>query len=316
MLKKNITTMNRILVLLFSILPHSALGNESPPIFDVHIHSYGEVSEFGAYGDQGPQGLQGSKTQALHISETFDRFEKYNIVKAVVSGSPESLTAWKKADTENRIITGLMIDAPNDYGLTVEKFKNLVRTGTVQVYGELGPYYSGTTLADPQWQPFLEVCEQYNIPVAVHTGGGPAGGTYGQHPNSRLVLGDPYLLEDVLVKYPKLRIYLMHAGEDWHEHALRLMAYYPQVYVDISALLWIEPRLQRYAREFLQNAKQAGLLDRVMFGSDQMRWPGAIDLSIDYLNSLEFLSENEKRTIYYDNAARFFENEINKDSTQ
>lgn len=62
---------------------------------------------------------------------------------------------------------------------------------------------------------------------------------------------------------------------------------------------------QRYATEFLKNAKQAGLLDRVMFGSDQMIWPEATDISVDYLNSLEFLSENDLKNIYYNNAARF-----------
>ncbi len=308
--------MKDAIVILLSIVSQSVLSDEMQPIIDVHIHSYGEVSEFGAYGERGPHGLEGSKSQAEHIQETFERFRKYNIVKAVVSGSPDSLKAWKAADDDNRIITGLMIDAPNDYGINVEKFEHLIQSGAVQVYGELGPYYSGTRLADPVWQEYLEICERYGVPVAVHTGGGPPGGTYGQHPHSRLSLGDPYLLEDVLVKYPKLRIYMMHAGIEWHEHTLRLMVNYPQVYADISVLLWVDPSLQRYAREFLRNAKEVGILDRVMFGSDQMRWPDAIDLSIEYLNSLDFLDEAEKRAIFYDNAARFFEVEIKAPSNE
>ena len=117
--------------------------------------------------------------------------------------------------------------------------------------------------------------------------------------------GDPYLIEDVLVKYPKLRIYIMHSGEDWHEHALRLMAYYPQLYSDIGAMLWVEPLTQRYMTNFLRNAKQAGYLNRVMFGSDQMRWPYAIKKSIDFLNSLTFLTKQDKQDIFYNNAARF-----------
>jgi len=42
-----------------------------------------------------------------------------------------------------------------------------------------------------------------------------------------------------------------------------------------------------------------------MFGSDNLIWPEAIDMSLDYLNSLEFLSEEDKRGILYNNAARF-----------
>ena len=147
---------------------------------------------------------------------------------------------------------------------------------------------------------------KYDIPVAVHTGGGDPGGTYSSSPKARLTLGDPYLIEDVLVKYPKLRIYMMHAGgEDWPEHGLRLMAYYPLLYTDVAVMLWVEPNTQRCIREFLRNAKHAGYLNRVMFGSDQMIWPGAIEQSILFLNSLDFLTKQDKENILYNNAAKF-----------
>jgi len=70
-------------------------------------------------------------------------------------------------------------------------------------------------------------------------------------------------------------------------------------------LLWVEPNAQRYAREFLQHAKEAGYLNRVMYGTDQMVWPHAIKKSIDYLNSLSFLTAKDKEDIFYNNAKRF-----------
>tara|TARA_R110000868_G_scaffold220806_2_gene472255 strand:+ start:6465 stop:6773 length:309 start_codon:yes stop_codon:yes gene_type:complete len=97
----------------------------------------------------------------------------------------------------------------------------------------------------------------------------------------------------------------MHSGEDWHEHAQRLMAYYPQLYSDIAAMLWVEPLTQRYVTDFLRNAKHAGYLDRVIFGSDPMKWPYAIGKSVDFLNSLDFLTEIDKEDIFYNNAERF-----------
>jgi hypothetical protein len=42
-----------------------------------------------------------------------------------------------------------------------------------------------------------------------------------------------------------------------------------------------------------------------MFGSDQMVWPHAIDASLEQLESLDFLTQAEKRNILYNNAARF-----------
>jgi predicted TIM-barrel fold metal-dependent hydrolase len=84
-----------------------------------------------------------------------------------------------------------------------------------------------------------------------------------------------------------------------------LMALFPDLHVDLGASLWVHPYCRRLARLFLEGAKESELLDRVMFGSDQMSWPHAVSLSIEYLNSLDFLTQDEKRDILYNNAAKF-----------
>jgi predicted TIM-barrel fold metal-dependent hydrolase len=272
----------------------------------MHIHSYSN-SDFGqrepASDYYGTKGSQDAKT---HREATFAAFKKFNIVKAAVSGNPGSVENWVEKDSSHRVIRGILMFAPTDYGMDSMKFEQMVKDKKVEVFGEIAPYYSGTTLSDSSWQPYLRICEKYDIPVAVHTGGGDPGGTYSWSPKARLKLGDPYLVEDVLVRYPKLRIYLMHnGGEEWHEHALRLMAYYPQLYTDIAVMLWVEPNSQRTVTEFLKNAKHAGYLSRVMFGSDQMIWPYAIEKSIKFLNSLTFLTKRDKEDIFYNNAAKF-----------
>lgn len=272
----------------------------------MHIHSYSETD----FGEREPTsdyyGEKGAANAEMHRVETFAAFKKWNIVKAMVSGNPQSVDEWTAKDSDHRVIRGILIFSPDDYGLDSVKFEQMVIEKKIEVFGEIGAYYNGTTLSDAIWQPYLRICEKYDIPVAVHTGGGDPGGTYSWSPKARLKMGDPYLIEDVLVKYPKLRIYLMHnGGEEWHEHALRLMAYYPQLYTDVAVMLWVEPNTQRTVTEFLKNAKHAGYLNRVMFGSDQMVWPYAIEKSIHFLNSLDFLTEKEKEGIFYDNAARF-----------
>jgi len=45
--------------------------------------------------------------------------------------------------------------------------------------------------------------------------------------------------------------------------------------------------------------------NRVMFGSDQMVWPGVIKRSIAVIEEAFFLSDEQKRDILYNNAARF-----------
>jgi uncharacterized protein len=42
-----------------------------------------------------------------------------------------------------------------------------------------------------------------------------------------------------------------------------------------------------------------------MFGSDEMVWPETIRVAIESIESADFLSEEQKRDIFYNNAARF-----------
>lgn len=297
--------MTKYSIVLLVLLQCFLNAQSQSKIIDMHVHSYSDSDFNNRQPPTDYYGKKGSSNAEAHRVETFAAFKKYNIVKAMVSGNPESVENWVAKDSNNRVIRGILIYTPSDYGLDTTKFEQMIKDKKIEIFGEIGPYYSGTTLSDSIWQPYLRICEKYDIPVAVHTGGGDPGGTYSWSPKARLKLADPYLIEDVLVRYPKLRIYLMHAGEDWYVHALRLMAYYPQLYTDIAVLLWVEPLDQDYAIEFLKAAKRAGYLNRVMFGSDQMVWPYSIEKSIQFLNSLSFLTRQDKEDIFYNNAARF-----------
>lgn len=42
-----------------------------------------------------------------------------------------------------------------------------------------------------------------------------------------------------------------------------------------------------------------------MFGSDGVAFPEAISLAVDAIESTEFLTEQQKEDIFYNNAARF-----------
>jgi predicted TIM-barrel fold metal-dependent hydrolase len=68
---------------------------------------------------------------------------------------------------------------------------------------------------------------------------------------------------------------------------------------------WLEQGNDRLLERFLLLAREQGVLDRVMFGSDQMRWPEAIETAVHRVKSLDYLTAEEKAGILYDNAARF-----------
>tara|TARA_Y100001980_G_C14556918_1_gene353795 strand:+ start:82072 stop:82947 length:876 start_codon:yes stop_codon:yes gene_type:complete len=289
--------MKTLLLILFSI-PYLIYAQDGvKPIIDMHLHDYTEETYFVAPSSDGtmaPPSLTEYRKQMKQI------LQKYNVVNAVLS----TIGGANELDEEGVFIPGMYTnEPPQDTTL----FKELIETGQMKVFGEIGAVYAGRTLADPEFEPYLRICERYNIPVAIHTGGGPSGIAYRCCPQFRITLGDPYTLEDVLVKHPGLKIYMMHAGEVFYEHALRLMTSYRQLYADLGVLLWVHEQPMDYAEQFLKKAKKYGLLDRVMFGSDQMVWPHAIEKSILKLDGYDFLIEKEKRMIFYENASRFLE---------
>jgi len=81
------------------------------------------------------------------------------------------------------------------------------------------------------------------------------------------------------------------------------MYMYPQVYADLSTISWIIPR--ETFHDYLGNLIRAGLGKQLMFGSDQMIWPETIGLAVEAIQSADFLTEEQKRDIFYNNAVRF-----------
>jgi predicted TIM-barrel fold metal-dependent hydrolase len=61
------------------------------------------------------------------------------------------------------------------------------------------------------------------------------------------------------------------------------------------------PAFYNYLRQLID----AGLGKRLMFGSDQMRWPDKIGEGIEAIEKAPFLTPEQKRDILYHNAARF-----------
>ena len=87
------------------------------------------------------------------------------------------------------------------------------------------------------------------------------------------------------------------------DEMLAVLYTYPQVYIDIGGNVWPYPPEFFYAQ--LRKFIDAGFGKRIMFGSDQMWWPDLIETSIAILEQCPFLTEDQKRDILYNNAARF-----------
>ncbi len=250
-----------------------------------------------------PRPLAAPATDAAVLAQTLEILERRNIY-AVTSGPLEMVTRWRAA-APGRIlpaISFLTSDGPPDAS-TVAVLRRQFAQGRFAVFAEIGAQYRGMAPDDPSLEPFYALAEELDIPVGIHMGVGPPGAPYWSDPKYRARLGDPLLLEDLLVRHPKLRLYVMHAGWPLTDHMIALMFSHPQVYVDVSCDDWDQPRAE-FHRE-LRRLVEAGYGKRIMFGSDQMVWPQTIELAIRTIEAADFLTTAQKRDIFHDNAARF-----------
>ena len=97
---------------------------------------------------------------------------------------------------------------------------------------------------------------------------------------------------------------MMHMGHPWLSETLAMLRMYPDLYLDLSVKNWVNQK--EVFHRYLKALVDAGYGKRLMFGSDQMIWPEAIGLAIEGIESAEFLTEEQKRDIFYNNAVRFF----------
>jgi len=215
--------------------------------------------------------------------------------------SGDLVEAWK-AVMPDRIIPSLMLSFASTPP-PVDSVRAWFQSGRYAALGEVTIQYQGRTPDDSAFASYLALAEELDVPVGIHIGTGPPGAPYLGFTRYRARLHSPLLLEPVLVRHPKLRTYIMHAGWPMLDDLLAVMWAHPQVYVDVGIISFGLPR--KAFHRYLERIVEAGFGQRVMFGSDQMVWPEALEHAIRAIESAEFLSEQQKRDILYENAARF-----------
>ena len=292
-------------------------NTKSYPIIDIHMHAF----QWNKYGDPPPPNLiTGKRPTARSNNEAIEAYiaemDRYNIVLAVGSGQLEMVKEMKE-HVLNRFISGIEFPKyTSPVNKRIEKWPSLnelrilYESGQLKIMGEITAQYAGVAPNDPKLEPYFALAEELDIPVCLHTGFGPPMSPYMGDPNFRMRHGNPLLLEDVLVKHPRLRIYIAHGGYPNLSETIALMLMYRQVYMDISAINWLLTREEFHA--YLQRLMQARLGKRIMFGTDQMIWPDAVGMSVDAIESATFLTEAQKRDIFFENAARFLRLDTSK----
>jgi predicted TIM-barrel fold metal-dependent hydrolase len=300
-------------------------GNTRPPVIDIHVHTLGGIPGVGPMCPFNPQFLaadprtkadsigwakqdctdllEPSKTPEEYMKAVLAEYERLNVT-AVVMGDQQSVQKWKDA-APGRIVMGTSFDngmAAGKY-LPVQELRKAYTTGGFKVMGEVGLQYQGLSPSDPSVDAYFALAEELDIPVGIHMGTGGSGRANIAMPKFRGSMGNPLLLEEVLARHPKLRVWIMHAGYPMIEELLTLLQANAYVYVDVAGLIWSYPLKE--VHNYIQRIVEAGFEDRVMFGTDQLIWPKLMATSISVIEGATYLSPQQKRDILYNNAARF-----------
>lgn len=296
--------------LLLALFPLSgcAQTGASEPIIDAHYHA------------AWPDGDDAAEL-AAHLAE----MDAHGVVLSLLfANDADDIANWKNAAPGRfRIGPSFPCVVRNNAGGAscdwngaawpeITWLRDRYQNGDFHVMGEMLFVYAGISPDDPRMEPYWALAEELKIPVGVHINRGPPQGApprvEGCCPDFNSDLGDPSLLEPVLKRHPDLRIWLQHAGVpgipptdniDYTEETIGILQRHPNVYVDFSVLnsLFDEAAHEAALRRFIE----AGVADRIMFGSDNM----PVGPIITRLESFDFLTAEQRRGIFYDNAARF-----------
>jgi predicted TIM-barrel fold metal-dependent hydrolase len=278
-------------------------AQEHLPIIDMHLHAARVAKDSAGQPIPRPGKPEPcehapavAKDDADVLRLTLEAMDCHNIVLGFLSSWRSAGEKWIDAAPQ-RFIPAFQLYDPTTVDLAA--LRTALKTGKVKAIGELCNQYMAIPPNDPVLDPVFALAAEFDVPVLIHCSG--TGDVTAK--NFRIARGHPELLQDVLIKYPTLRLCIAHGGFPFFEETAAILYHYPNVYLDLSAINWIIPRsmFHRYLRDLID----AGLSKRIMFGSDQMGYPEAIDLAIAAIESAEFLTPEQKRDIFYNNAARF-----------
>lgn len=300
------------LVLTFAVSPLAigqTKGNRPSPnsyrIFDVHMHAStpeffrkAANANFGAHRKTAKNMVTDS---VLLLKKTIEYMDKNNIRQGLLSGDNDLVQRWVK-QFPDRFLPSYDVDySLTDHTQAAKEFEKQVEQGKWRAMGELGLPYAGMPLNDPLLFPYYEVCERRGIPVFFHTGLDGPDPPQLVAPKFKVELGDPLLLQDVVARFPKLKVVIMHMGWPYPDHALYMLYAYPNVYLDTAVVNWILGRsvFDRMLKEAVETVGS----DRILFGSDQMVWPQMITPAVRSVSTASYLTSADKRRIFWDNAA-------------
>lgn len=299
-----------ILVAAYFLLYNSSFAQDSlqdflkdQPVIDMHFHITKGYEENESYRDLHPDIDRAKLEWMVH------NFTENNVVLAVGGGNQKYAELY--AEAADRFWAGLIFpcnqlveqDKPceNEF-YSEEELREIYGKGNLKILGESMFNYYGIPPTDERLAPYWKIAAEFDLPVGIHAELGPPMERVNkeEYPNYNPAYANPELLKPILEQYPDLKIYLMHYGGEYSDEAIELMKDYPQIYTEISAVSLFMPKAVWEPN--LRKLFEADLGNRLMFGSDYF---GTVGQHMQVIMDIDWLTDQQKRDIFYNNAARF-----------
>jgi predicted TIM-barrel fold metal-dependent hydrolase len=134
---------------------------------------------------------------------------------------------------------------------------------------------------DRRFDGIYEICGRLKKPIYLHTGTSPNPGTRTEPPYA-----NPAYLEESIKAYPDCTFILGHTGYDsdakalnYTDAALALAQRYPHVYFEPGAIG--AERADELRVDFFKRVKAAGVIDKMIYGSDGPQFPGYLSSHLE-----------------------------------
>lgn len=234
----------------------------------------------------------GSMFDPVDLSRLIDEMDEMGVVRAVLMDSvaKPSVTARKFVQAHPDRFSLAMGVGNLLRPMTALRELSAVVADLPVTYAVIGPSFWGDgeyAPSDAVYYPLYTKCAELGLPLCMNTGipGPPIPGE----------VQNPIHLDRVMVRFPELKLCMIHGADPWWDVAIRLMIKYPQMRLMTSA--WSPKRLPESLLHYMRTRGK----DRVIFGSD---WPvlpmrrvipeaRALDLPPEVLENYLYNNANE-----------------------
>lgn len=181
--------------------------------------------------------------------------------------TPNSFLREVRKSAPDRFVLTCGLDPLRDVFEATEELERCVKEWGFSAC-KLYPAYDHFDPRDERLFPLYEKIIELDIPMQVHMGWTPC-------TNAPMKYQHPYLLDDVALRYPGLKVVVCHLGWPWVDECMALIAKYENVHADLAYWGWFTP--EENLRTILRFGRLCGY-DKLLFGSENSHTHMAVEL--------------------------------------